>query len=139
MPDLVIGGRRAGAARPWRAAVIAIAMLGVAAVVAWFIYRRAVAYEVPGGEVQGEIAVAEAAPGAPPLLTYGNASLAWLGGIAVLRVAGDPHAMGAAHGRLLAPWLRPIAAAEAPSIAGTVSDDGSLSGLTHGIRLGWRW
>ena len=55
MPDLVIGGhRRAGAPlRPWRAGVIAVAMLGVALIVAWFIYRRSVAYDMPGGEVHG--------------------------------------------------------------------------------------
>lgn len=137
MPDLVIGGRRAGAARPWRAGVIAIAMVGVAVVVAWFIYRRAVAYDVPPGDVQGELAAVAAQPA--PVLTYGNASLAWLGGVAVLRVTGDAHAIGAAHGRLLAPWLRQAVAAAAPSIAGTVSDDGMLGELSHGIRLAWRW
>jgi Acyl-coenzyme A:6-aminopenicillanic acid acyl-transferase len=139
MPDLVIGGRRAGAPRPWRAGVIAIAMLGVAVVVAWFIYRRSVAYDMPSGEARGEISSVQASPGAPPALVYGNASLAWMGGVAVLRAAGDAHAIGAAHGRLLAPWLPPIAAAAAPSIAGTVSDDGALGELTHGVRLAWRW
>src|SRR3954447_2647788 len=99
MPDLVIGGRRAGAARPWRAGVIAIAMVGVAVVVAWFIYRRTVAYDVPPGEVQGEISAAPPGPGAAPALSYGTSSLTWLGGIAVLRVAGDAHAIGAAQGR----------------------------------------
>ena len=53
MTDLVIGGRRAGAARPWRAGVIAIAMVGVAVVVAWFIYRRAVAYAHGRGVAAG--------------------------------------------------------------------------------------
>jgi isopenicillin-N N-acyltransferase like protein len=139
MPDLVIGGRRAAVARPWRAGVIAIAMLGVAVVVAWFIYRRSVTYEMPPGEVQGEISSVQAAPGAPPALAYGTASLAWLGGIAVLRVSGDAHAIGAGHGRLLGPWLPSIAAAAAPSIAATISDDGVLGELTHGIRLAWRW
>jgi hypothetical protein len=139
MPDLVIGGRRAGVARPWRAGVIALAMVGVALVVAWFIYRRTVAYDVPPGEVEGEIAAVPPGPGAPPALAYGNSSLAWLGGVAVLRVAGDAHAIGAAHGRLLAPWLRPMVAAAAPSIAGTVSDDGFLGELSHGVRLAWRW
>jgi hypothetical protein len=139
MPDLVIGGRRAGAPRPWRAGVIAIAMLGVAVVVAWFIYRRSVAYDMPPGEVQGEISSVQLAPGASPSLVYGNASLAWTGGIAVLRASGDAHAIGAAHGRLLGPWLPPIAAAVAPSIAGTVSDEGVLGELTHGVRLAWRW
>jgi len=139
MPDLVIGGRRAGVPRPWRSGVIAIAMLGVAVVVAWFIYRRSVAYDMPAGEVQGEISSSPMAPGAPAALVYGNASLAWLGGVAVLRVAGDAHAIGAAHGRLLAPWLVPTAMAAAPSIAGTVSDDGMLGTLTHDVRLAWRW
>ena len=68
MPDLVIGGRRAGVARPWRAGVIVIAMIGVALVVAWFIYRRTVAYDVPPGDVHGEITwsppTAGGAPGA---------------------------------------------------------------------------
>jgi hypothetical protein len=139
MPDLVIGGRRAGAARPWRAGVIAIAMLGVAVVVAWFIYRRSVAYEMPAGQIQGEISSGPSTPGGPPSLVYGGSSLAWVGGIAMLHVVGDPHAIGAAHGRLLAPWLPRAAAAAAPSIAETVSRDGPLGDLTHGVRLAWRW
>jgi isopenicillin-N N-acyltransferase-like protein len=139
MPDLVIGGRRARAPRPLRSALIALAMLGVAVAVAWFIYRRAVSYEVAPGDVRGEITTVQAAPGASPVLVHGSASLAWLGGIAVLRVAGDAHAIGAAHGRLLAPWVRPIASATAPSITRTVSTDGFLGGLTHPARLGWSW
>ncbi|HEY0193600.1 MAG TPA: carcinine hydrolase/isopenicillin-N N-acyltransferase family protein [Kofleriaceae bacterium] len=139
MPDLVIGGRRAAVARPWRAGGIALVMLGVAVVVAWFIYRRSVTYDMPAGELQGEITSVQSAPGATPSLTYGNASLSWLGGIAVLRVAGDAHELGAAHGRLLAPWLAPAQAALAPSIDATVSDDGWLGESTHGLRLAWRW
>ncbi|HET7501999.1 MAG TPA: C45 family autoproteolytic acyltransferase/hydrolase, partial [Kofleriaceae bacterium] len=139
MPDLVIGGRRSGAPRPWRAGVIAIAMLAVTVVVTWFIYRRSVSYDMPAGDVQGELASVQPARGAAPALAFGNASLSWLGGIAVLRASGDAHAIGAAHGRLLAPWLPPIAAAAAPSIAATVSSEGVLGGWTHGIRLAWRW
>lgn len=140
VPDLVIGGRRSGMPRPsWRAAVIALAMLGVAVVVAWFIYRRSVTYDVPGGSTSGAIGVTRSAPGAPPALTYGPASLTWAGGLAVLRVRGDAHAMGAAHGRLLAPWLPDVVRAHLPSISQTVSTDGLLGGATHGIRLGWRW
>src|SRR3954466_7001894 len=89
MPDLVIGGRRASAPRPWRSAVIAIAMLGVAVVVASFIYRRSISYEVPAGTTTGALSSVQAGPGAPPALVYGDASLTWLGGLAVLRVAGD--------------------------------------------------
>ena len=88
MPDLVIGGRRSGMPRPtWRAGVIAVAMLGVAVIVAYFIYKRTVAYDIPGGEAKGAITSVQSAPGAQPALTYGNASLAWVGGLPVLRVA----------------------------------------------------
>lgn len=140
MPDLVIGGgRRAGVPRPWRAGVIAVAMLGVAIVVAWFIYRRSVTYDMPGGEVSGPITSVQAAPGAAPALVYGSSSLSWLGGIPVLRVTGDAHAAGAAHGRLLAPWLGAVIHAADPSIQHTVSDDGMLGGPTHAMRLAWRW
>jgi isopenicillin-N N-acyltransferase like protein len=139
MPGLMIGGRRTGVPRPWRAGLIAIAMLGVAIVVAWFIYRRAVTYDVPPGELQGELTSVQAAPGALPALRYGASSLAWLGGVAVLRAAGDAYAIGAAHGRLLAPWLTAVTGATAPSISETVSDDGWLGRLTHGLRIAWRW
>ena len=40
-----------------------------------------------------------------PLLTYNGSTLEWVGGLAVLRASGDAHAIGAAHGRLLAPLL----------------------------------
>jgi len=138
MPDLVIGGRRSGFPRPWRAGAIALGMLGVAVIVAWFIYRRSVAYDVPGGSVAGAISVS-AAPGTQATLMYGSASLAWTGGIPVLRASGDAHAIGAAHGRLLAPWIQAVHAAWSPSIAGTVTDDGLLGGWTHHMRLRWRW
>jgi isopenicillin-N N-acyltransferase-like protein len=135
----MIGGRRSAAPRSWRAAVIAIAMLGVTVVVTWFIYRRSVAYEMPGGEVRGEISQAQAGPSAPPALVFGTSSLAWTGAIPVLRVVGDAHAIGAAHGRLLAPWLTAAVRAAAPSIRGTVGAGGWFGGSTHGMRLAWRW
>ena len=139
MPDLVIGGRRATVPRPWRAGVIALAMVGVAIIVGWFIYRRSVTYDMPGGAVAGPISTLQTGPGAPASLVFGPSSLSWLGGLAVLRVSGDAHAMGAAHGRLLAPWLPAVVKAANPSIEHTVSDDGLLGGSTHGMRLAWRW
>lgn len=139
MPDLVIGGRRSAFPRPWRAAGIALALLGVALVVAWFIYRRSVAYEVPAGNVQGEIGGSQSGPGAAPQLTYNGSTFGWLGGIAVLRTHGESHAIGAAHGRLLAPMIAPVIHAARPSIEGTVSVDGWLSELTRSMRLAWQW
>jgi isopenicillin-N N-acyltransferase like protein len=139
MPDLVIGARRSGMPRPWRAGVIAVAMLGVAVVVAWFIYRRSVAYDMPGGDARGVVTQAQAGPGAPPALVFGSSSLAWTGGIPVLRTTGDGHAIGAAHGRLLAPHLAAVVAAAIPSIEETVDTTGLLGNTTHTMRLAWRW
>ena len=137
MPDLVIGARRSGFPRPWRAGAIALGMLGVALIVAWFIYRRSVTYDMPGGELSGTISVTSGT--SPPTLTYGASSLAWSGGIPVVHLAGDAHAIGAAHGRLLAPWLAGTVKAAAPSISATVSDEGWFGGATHNMRLAWRW
>lgn len=139
MPDLVIGARKTNFPRPWRAGFIAIAMVGVALVVAWFIYRRSVAYEFPGGVTHGEITESQVAPGARPLLAYNGSTLEWVGGLAVLRASGDAHAIGAAHGRLLAPLLPPMIAAVKPSIEATITDDGWLGHATHNMRLAWRW
>jgi hypothetical protein len=136
MPDLVIGARRSGVPRSWRGAVIALGLLGVVLVVAWFIYRRSVAYDMPSGDVSGEIVLT---PGPAPVMVYGASSLVWVGGIPLLRVAGDAHAMGAAHGRLLAPALASTVHAAGPSIENTVSYDGLFGRSTHGMRLAWRW
>lgn len=139
MPDLVIGGRRSAFPRPWRAAGIAFVLLGVALIVAWFIYRRSVAYDVPEGEARGEIVGTQSAPGAPPILTYGTSSLEWAGGLAVLRTSGESHAIGAAHGRLLAPLFGAVVAATRPSVDRTVTDEGWFGGTTHNMRRSWRW
>ena len=139
MPDLVIGGRRAAVQRPWRAGAIAVAMLGLALLVAWFIYRRSVAYDVPAGDVHGEITSTQAAPGAAPELTYNTSSLTWSGGIGVLRVSGDPYSIGAAHGRLLAPYLAATTAAMRPTIEATVGPGGLFASRTRGMRLAWQW
>nr|HEX4318034.1 C45 family autoproteolytic acyltransferase/hydrolase [Kofleriaceae bacterium] len=139
MPDLVIGSRRSAPPKPWRASAIAIAMVVVALIVAWFIYRRSVAYDVPPGEVRGDLAWRHDEAGAPAQLTFGASYLEWQGGIAVLHLTGDAHAIGAAHGRLLAPLLPAVVKAHAPSIEETVSDDGLLGGTTHDMRLAWKW
>ena len=114
-------------------------MVGVAVIVAWFIYKRSVAYEVPGGEVRGEVTLAAAAPGARPALSFSGSTLEWLGGLAVLHASGDAHAIGAAHGRLLAPLIPATVDAARPSIEGTVTDDGILGHTTHNMRVAWHW
>ncbi len=114
-------------------------MVGVAIVVAWFIYKRSVVYELPGGTVHGEIALAQGTPGARPSLAFAGSSLEWLGGVAVLHANGDAHAIGAAHGRLLAPLLPATVDAARPSIEATITDEGILGHTTHAMRLAWHW
>src|SRR5262249_13974170 len=131
--------RRSVGPRSWRAGMIALALVGVMVIVAWFIFQRSVAYDMPAGEVQGDIAQRQAAPGTPPTLTFGPSSLTWAGSVPVLRITGDAYAIGAAHGRLLAPALAAMVRAAAPSIENTVSYDGLFGHSTHGMRLAWRW
>ncbi len=115
-------------------------MVAVAVIVAWFIYRRSVAYEVPDGAVSGRVTViAPSTGGGPRVLSFGASTLTWAGGIPVLRSRGDAHTLGAAHGRLLAPALPHTIEAWRPSIEETVSRSGLLGGTTHGMRLAWRW
>src|SRR5258705_12213270 len=112
MGDLVIGGRRSRRQHVVRAASLAGALAIAAVIVGWFIYRRSVSYDEPDGSVPSHPVIAvRAAPGAPPILRWGDAELAWLGGIAVLRTRGEPHAIGLAPRR---PLARPGAAAAAP-------------------------
>jgi hypothetical protein len=137
---LLIGNRRPNnPAQPWRTGAISFAMVAVALVVTWFIYRRSVAYDMPPGEARGELAWRRDPATAPPLLTYNSSTLGWQGGIAVLHASGDAHAIGAAHGRLLAPLLPAVVRAHAPTIEATVSDDGWFGGTTHDMRLAWKW
>ncbi len=70
----------------------------------------------------------------------GSSSLEWLGGVAVLHANGDAHAIGAAHGRLLAPLLPGDGRRGArPSIEATITDEGILGHTTHAMRLAWHW
>ncbi|HEY4244330.1 MAG TPA: C45 family autoproteolytic acyltransferase/hydrolase [Kofleriaceae bacterium] len=109
--------------------------------VAWFVYRRSVTYDMPPGEVHGPMESIPGTAGQSAALAFHQAgtpqpsTLSWVGGIPVVRLYGDAHAFGAAHGRLLAPLLPAVLRATVPSIERTVDEDG----WTHRIRLGWRW
>jgi len=131
----VIGGRRANPQKWVRAVGFVVAIVVAAFVVAWFIYRRAVSYDVPAGVAPSDPLVIEPANGGPPHLRYGSASLAWAGSIAVLRVAGDAHAIGAAEGRLLAADVAAVGKGFAAPM------DFAIGGgaLTHGMRVSWRY
>src|SRR5690349_11261289 len=106
MADLVIGGRRPSPQRALRAVFMLVVLVVTAFVGAWFIYRRSVTYDVPDGEpARAAITLDQPTPGAAPRLRWGDASLAMLGDLAVVRAGGEPFTIGAAHGRFLADQL----------------------------------
>lgn len=134
MPDLVIGSRRASPGRALRAAGLLVGLVITAFIVAWFIYRRSVAYDVPPGEPSSAPVVIEHPAGAPPRLRWADASLAYTGELAVLRAKGEPFAIGAAQGRLLAERLPAVRRALQPSLVEIAGRGGWLAGM----RLDWR-
>lgn len=138
MPDLVIGSRRASPQRALRTTGLLVALVVTAFVVAWFIYRRSVAYEVPSGEpVTAPIELQETA-GAGTRLSWADASLSYRNNLMVLRASGEPFAIGAAQGRLLAEYLPAMARAWAPTIDALAGSGGWFGGWTKGMRKDWR-
>ncbi len=135
MADLVIGSRRQHSpGRALRAAGLLVALVVAAFIVAFFIYRRSVAYDVPGGEPpRRPVVLDQPTPGAPTRLTWGDASLSPQGELSVLRASGEPFAIGAAHGRLLAAQLPAVARGFSPTL-----DAVAGGGWTHGMRVDWR-
>ncbi len=139
MPDLIIGKRRHSPQRALRATGLLVGLVVAAVVVAWFIYRRSVAYDVPGGDPpRRELVLDQPSPGAPARLRWSDASLATLGELSVLRASGEPFAIGAAHGRLLADALPANARAVGPNLDGLAGPGGLLGDWTRGMRVDWR-
>jgi len=138
--DLVIGARRTSTKPTFKGVAIGTLAVIVALVVAYVIYRRVVSYVVPDGTVANLPIIAESNPAEDGAirLRFGESSLAYAGRINVLRLVGDPHTIGAAHGRLLGRAVRDTSRVFEPSIERTVSDGGLFGGLTHHTRLRWR-
>lgn len=138
MPDLVIGSRRASPQRALRTTGLLVALVVTAFVVAWFIYRRSVAYEVPSGEPVAAPIELEQTAGAGTRLRWADASLSYRNNLVVLRASGEPFAIGAAQGRLLAERLPAMARAWAPTIDALAGSGGWFGGWTKGMRKDWR-
>jgi tetratricopeptide (TPR) repeat protein len=132
--DIFLGAKRPP--RPGRL-LRKLAVLGLvvalALVVAYVVFARATGASAPSGT---------APPG--PLtvdgdrLALGGSSLERAGDVWVLRVTGDPYAMGYAAARLAGRALGDGGAALDPALAGE-EPPGGLSGLFHGLRLRWRY
>ncbi|HVV85325.1 MAG TPA: C45 family autoproteolytic acyltransferase/hydrolase, partial [Kofleriaceae bacterium] len=139
MPDLVIGSRRYTPQRALRAVVMLVGLVVTAFVVAYFIYRRSVAYDIPDGQPsRSPVVLHQPTPGAAPMLRWDDATLAMLGDLAVLRASGEPFTIGAAHGRLLASWLPAVGRSLAPTIDGIAGSGGTFGRWTRGMRKDWR-
>jgi hypothetical protein len=140
MSDLVIGTRRPPSARRnLRAVAIGLLALLVALLVAYVIFRRVVSYIVPEGSVpSARLAVNTDDGSGATSLAFGESSISYSGRLAVLRLVGKPHTLGASHGRLLGESVSRVADSLAPAISATVSTDGLLGGSTHDARLRWR-
>jgi hypothetical protein len=136
MRDLLIGARRQGQPRPWRAAVIGVGLVAAAGVVAWFIFERSVTYEAPDGEASGAV----------QWLDGDDAGGATGAGGA----GGATGAAGGATGAPGAPMGAGSAAPGAPTGAGGAAPSGAAAGalrrgpgsagalVYRGARLEWR-
>ena len=121
--DLVIGKRRTGPKPTLRGVGIATLVVIVALLVAHIIYRRVVSYVEPDGSVPNHpvILLSNSSTPGDNRLGFGESSLAHAGGIAVLRLVGEPHTLGASHGRLLGDSVTKISRTVNPCIWATVS------------------
>lgn len=139
MSELVVGTRRNPGPKPWRASIIAFAMVIAAAVVAWFIFRRAVRYDMPAVTVTGGLTNLPATqPNLEGAVGFGAATHTLRGGLHVLRVRGEPHEMGAAHGRLLAEHISTFLAESTPIIKQLGHSGGLLASVAPKMMLAWR-
>jgi len=113
----------------------------LAVLVCYFIYGRVVRYPEPTGTMpEGALRAGPAQGGGAAWALYwgGECSLAHTGQLAVLRVVGKPHTLGACHGRLLGAAVTDATAPLASVILAAVPDDGIFGSARRGARLRWR-
>lgn len=134
MTDIIIGARRPPKRRAFRQVVLAGCALVFAGAIGVFVFRRAVAYEVPDTTVPDAPLRADPARGS---LAFAGASLTRTGHLTVLHLSGTPAAIGVARGRLLGRRIDTASAALWPTIDHAISSGGLFGGLTHGARLDW--
>jgi hypothetical protein len=136
--DLIIGSRRPARARSVRSLVIIAVLLAASALLAYVFYRRVASYDHPSGQAPREELLMDATePEAG--LSYGQARLQYRGPLALLRLAGGVHDLGAQHGRLLTTALDRTRNALQRNVEASVDDSGFLGSALHNIRLRWRW
>ncbi|ACY15975.1 carcinine hydrolase/isopenicillin-N N-acyltransferase family protein [Haliangium ochraceum] len=144
MTDLVVGGGRRhhhSQRNRLRSVAIAVGLGLVSLLVVALMFDRMVSFVEPATEVpdlalevEGDLRAGEA-----PRLVYGDSSLSRVGSLAVLRLRGEPAALGTAHGRLLGRQLGQQQAALAPLLDAAVRSAGFFGRMTHSWRLRWHY
>jgi hypothetical protein len=132
--DIFLGAKRPP--RPGRllrrVAAVALLLL-VATIVAYVVFLRATGASTPSGTGPSDALAVDGTR-----LALGGSSLERVGDVWVLRLAGEPYAMGVAEARLFGRAIGDGGAALDAAIAGDEPPDG-LTGLFHGLGLRWRY
>ena len=139
MAELLIGGRRNIRLHALRGAMFVVVLAFSVMVVAWFIYRRSVSYDVPPSGVANLAIMASPDAAATNAVRWGDNALEFHGGIAQLSVAGDATQLGAAQGRLLASAIAAGIPAMRTAIEDAVAVKGWWAGVTRSWRIDWRY
>lgn len=141
MADLIVGGRRPNPQRNLRGIAIAVVLVLVCALVAYFIYERVVSYTQPGAGTTDHplVMIEDPTTDTGTRLGFGESSLAHVGTMAVVRMSGQPRFLGAAAGRLLGSGVAKAMSPLHENIAETVPHRGIFGGLAYDVRLRWRY
>lgn len=141
MADIIVGGRRSNPQRNLRGVAIAVVLLLMCALVAYFIYERVVSYSRPSISVprRSLVMLEDDTTDSGTRLGAGQSSLAYSGTIRVLRLSGQPIDLGAAHGRLLGDAVSEAMEPLTPTITEAVASGGFFGSLAFDMRLRWRY
>ena len=107
----------------------------LACLVSYLVFRKLVSYREPDGATPAGRVEAR---GEGQLAWGDGCTLSHRGGIAVLRVVGKPHTLGACHGRLLGAAVARSSAPLGRSIDAAIPRGGFVGRIFGGARLRWR-
>jgi isopenicillin-N N-acyltransferase like protein len=132
--EIFLGARRPPRPGRWLRRIAILAGLGfILLILGYIVFRRATTATAPSGN-----APVTALGTDGNRLTLGTASLERVGELWVLRLAGDPYAIGYAEGRLLGRQVGDGGAPLDTAILGEEPGSG-MSGLFHELTLRWRY